>query len=82
MLGLWNCNPKTDEPFWHNEAWHCQLESQNSFVAYLDNGEEFEKRRSDVRDIILGFKFAAHWEDINQAKSIPIPDDRQHHLRR
>jgi hypothetical protein len=44
MLGVGNCDPKTEKRFWNNEVWHCQRESQNVSLSYLDKEQEFGVR--------------------------------------
>jgi hypothetical protein len=41
VLGVGDCDPKTEQPFWHNEIWHCQRESQNVTLDHLDKEQEF-----------------------------------------
>jgi hypothetical protein len=44
MLGVENCDPKTKEPFWHNNVWHCQRELENVTLGHLDKEHEFRVR--------------------------------------
>jgi hypothetical protein len=71
VLGGENCDPKIEQPCWHDKVWHCQRESQNISLGHFDKEQEFWGRAigRDVRDVMPSGKFAGLWEDINQMKS-------------
>jgi hypothetical protein len=44
MLGVGNCDPRTEQPSWRNEVWHCQRESQNGTLGHFDKTQKFRVR--------------------------------------
>jgi hypothetical protein len=44
VLDVEKCDPKTLHQVWPNEVWHCQRESQNVSLGYLDKKQVFRVR--------------------------------------
>jgi hypothetical protein len=61
MPGGGNCDPETESPFWDNETWHCQPESQDVFLGHFNKEPEFRATAIRCERYRVSHEFMTIW---------------------